>query len=339
MAHAWEPMRVHHKPLMAYLAAELVAKTAHMFLRLMGFRKADHGCITCWTAVPKAHSSDSKQVDDNESHPTNTITKTKTNDSTPNTKKCASGNAPNASNTLSATKAELNILHGNQRHHDTLDFDEATERKHGKTLEAAHVAAEHAIDAAVAATSAAAAAMTQQYPHEGQQYHVHHLASTPSGPTTVPSPPHLSPTSSFGEEEKQQLMSTPVHEVSPNENGPQPHEVSPNENGLQPGGSSTSLVPIVFLHGVGFGVLPYLHFIRDVMKACPASPVIVLEMPHVALRLCKEAAEIDAVAESAVNALKRLGAEKACFVGHSYGTFVISRILQLYPQVGVWIVQ
>ena len=120
-------------------------------------------------------------------------------------------------------------------------------------------------------------------------------------------------------------------------------------------------VPVVFLHGVGFGSLPYLHFIQKLMKACPRSPFILLEMPHVALRLCREAESVDAVAIAAVAAVERLRqttttgkrisssssssslsspnnplikttTSTACFIGHSYGTFCISRIVQLFPE-------
>lgn len=37
-------------------------------------------------------------------------------------------------------------------------------------------------------------------------------------------------------------------------------------------------VPIVFLHGVGFGTLPYLALIRDIQHACPDTPVLMLEV-------------------------------------------------------------
>ena len=34
----------------------------------------------------------------------------------------------------------------------------------------------------------------------------------------------------------------------------------------------------MFLHGVGFGVLPYLKLVSDLMDACPGHPVIVIEV-------------------------------------------------------------
>ncbi|PRW60464.1 expressed protein isoform A [Chlorella sorokiniana] len=92
-------------------------------------------------------------------------------------------------------------------------------------------------------------------------------------------------------------------------------------------------VPIVFLHGVGFGTLPYLALIRGIQHACPDTPLLMVEVPHVALRLCWQAETVDAVADAAAAMLARHGYRRACIVGHSYGTFVASRICQLHPQL------
>ena len=46
-----------------------------------------------------------------------------------------------------------------------------------------------------------------------------------------------------------------------------------------------------------------------------------------------KAATVDEVAHTAAGVLASLGHRRAHFVGHSYGTFVISRICQLYPDV------
>ena len=48
---------------------------------------------------------------------------------------------------------------------------------------------------------------------------------------------------------------------------------------------------------------------------------------------CAQAATVDEVAHAAAGVLSSLGHRRAHFVGHSYGTFVISRVCQLYPDV------
>jgi len=201
----------------------------------------------------------------------------------------------------------------------------------------AQSAAEHALDAAVAATSAAAATVAKQYPYEGQQYHLPSRPQSPTSPRSIPEEEDCSmaiPSRSPSAAMEAEAAFTAAHlraAAHPPRDSVSSLEASMFANGG--GGGGGSGVPVVFLHGVGFGVLPYLHFVRDLMKACPSSPFIVLEIPHVALRMCKEAASLEEVAEAAVGAVRSLGVQKACFVGHSYGTFVVSKVVQLHPEV------
>ncbi len=39
-------------------------------------------------------------------------------------------------------------------------------------------------------------------------------------------------------------------------------------------------VPIIFLHGVGLGVFPYLYFLRCLKAALPDTPIILIEVSH-----------------------------------------------------------
>lgn len=64
--------------------------------------------------------------------------------------------------------------------------------------------------------------------------------------------------------------------------------------------------------------------------ALPPPP---MQVPHVALRLCWEARDVDDVAHAVAAMLARHGYRRACVVGHSYGSFVASRLCQLHPEV------
>lgn len=77
--------------------------------------------------------------------------------------------------------------------------------------------------------------------------------------------------------------------------------------------------------------LPYLHLLQALSQACPASTVILLELPAVSLRLGQRAADVDAIAAAAVAAAVQHASLPACFVAHSFGTFCASRICQLHP--------
>lgn len=79
--------------------------------------------------------------------------------------------------------------------------------------------------------------------------------------------------------------------------------------------------------------VPYLGLIYQTAVACPGSPMILLEAPHVGLRLQLRSREVDDVANAAAAILWRHGFPEACFVAHSYGTFCASRITQLHRSV------
>lgn len=100
-----------------------------------------------------------------------------------------------------------------------------------------------------------------------------------------------------------------------------------------PDGCCQEDVPVVFLHGVGLGIMPYLHMMRVIQKALPHNRLMVIEVPHVALRPCSRASRFDEVAAAVKDMVLKSGAQKCCLVAHSYGTFVASRVVQLYPDI------
>ena len=78
---------------------------------------------------------------------------------------------------------------------------------------------------------------------------------------------------------------------------------------------------------------PYLHFIHEIMRAFPTRPIILLESRHVSVCLHWKAHSTDAMALAAKEILHKHGWQQAAFIGHSYGTFVMSRIAQLHQSI------
>lgn len=78
---------------------------------------------------------------------------------------------------------------------------------------------------------------------------------------------------------------------------------------------------------------PYLHFIYEIMRAFPTRPVILLESRHVSVCLHWRAHSTDAMAQAAHDILDKHGWRQAAFIGHSYGTFIMSRIAQLHQPI------
>lgn len=58
-----------------------------------------------------------------------------------------------------------------------------------------------------------------------------------------------------------------------------------------------------------------------------------MQVPHVSLRLCWQAEDVDDVADAVAAALDAHGYDRAVIIGHSFGTFVASRFVQLHPKV------
>lgn len=99
------------------------------------------------------------------------------------------------------------------------------------------------------------------------------------------------------------------------------------ERGIHWGTGSGSDSLAIFLQ------TPYVHFVREIMRAFPTRPIILLESRHVSVCLHWRAHSTDAMATAAKDILKRHGWSQAAFIGHSYGTFVMSRIAQLHQPI------
>eukprot|EP00128_Syssomonas_multiformis_P012237 Colp12_sorted_trinity150504_noHs@6319 len=85
----------------------------------------------------------------------------------------------------------------------------------------------------------------------------------------------------------------------------------------------------VFLHGIGIGLLPYTTFIRKL--GSDGRALVLVELPHVSLRLCDHVPSMRAMAASVAAAMDATGHQTASLVGHSYGTGVLARFCKDYP--------
>ena len=61
--------------------------------------------------------------------------------------------------------------------------------------------------------------------------------------------------------------------------------------------------------------------------------MILLEFRHISMRLCLRAAAVDHAADVVAAIVQQQGFKEACVVGHSFGTFVASRLCQMHPTV------
>ncbi|MEW5313243.1 MAG: hypothetical protein WDW38_004827 [Sanguina aurantia] len=94
-------------------------------------------------------------------------------------------------------------------------------------------------------------------------------------------------------------------------------------------GGTAEALPIVFAHGVGMGLLPYLCFM--ISLAATGRPILAFEFKHISQRWCRAVPSPNTLAIAMMEVLRQHGYHRAAFVGHSFGTAVLSRVLQAHP--------
>merc|ERR1712062_430065 len=88
--------------------------------------------------------------------------------------------------------------------------------------------------------------------------------------------------------------------------------------------------PLVFIHGLGIGLSPYLFFIR---RLAATRECFVVELPEVSQSCTETVLPPNQMAEAMVAMLGAHGHAKACFIAHSYGSFVMSWVLRACPDI------
>ncbi|EKX46261.1 hypothetical protein GUITHDRAFT_107873 [Guillardia theta CCMP2712] len=88
--------------------------------------------------------------------------------------------------------------------------------------------------------------------------------------------------------------------------------------------------PIVFVHGVGVGLITYLSFLKELMvNDCP---MILIELPHISCTISPVVPSIDDHLYGIERIFQRWELQDAFWVGHSYGSVVLSWMVQHLPE-------
>jgi pimeloyl-ACP methyl ester carboxylesterase len=99
--------------------------------------------------------------------------------------------------------------------------------------------------------------------------------------------------------------------------------------------TSRSKAPLVFVHGCG-GMAFYYNLIRDLVHSVNDDdvPIILLELPHISLRICDHIPDIHDQINSLCTIMDNVSGKlsKATFVGHSFGSIVLSWMIQSRPE-------
>jgi pimeloyl-ACP methyl ester carboxylesterase len=98
--------------------------------------------------------------------------------------------------------------------------------------------------------------------------------------------------------------------------------------------NQTSLQPIVFCHGLGVGVLSYVTLVNELLSnAASNADLFMVELPHIAMRPIESQASPRELSTCIEDLLHVHNHTSAHFVGHSFGTLVLTWIAKHTPHL------
>ncbi|KAF2679750.1 hypothetical protein K458DRAFT_346364 [Lentithecium fluviatile CBS 122367] len=107
--------------------------------------------------------------------------------------------------------------------------------------------------------------------------------------------------------------------------------------------TSKTRLPVLFLHGIGIGLYPYIPFLEEINKGDPRNPedgdigIIAVELLPVSFRITPPILDRDDIPRQINLILERHGFDKVVLVSHSYGSVVTTHLLQnsmTAPKIG-----
>jgi pimeloyl-ACP methyl ester carboxylesterase len=122
---------------------------------------------------------------------------------------------------------------------------------------------------------------------------------------------------------------------------PPPSSAAANSSSASPTAAAAAAAavrqpPIVFIAGMGVGLVSYLRLVDELMIAFPSREMLLIEVPYLCMRLPTFALHDVPSPEQTVLGLRAVlaacGAESAHWIGHSFGTVVMSWVLRLAPR-------
>ncbi|KAF9642716.1 alpha/beta-hydrolase [Thelephora ganbajun] len=91
---------------------------------------------------------------------------------------------------------------------------------------------------------------------------------------------------------------------------------------------SNTKSPVLFLHGIGIGLQPYLPFIRELSKEDPDLGIIIVEILPICNRITRPPLDREATCLSISQILATHNLDRVVIVAHSFGTAIASYMLQ-----------
>ena len=95
----------------------------------------------------------------------------------------------------------------------------------------------------------------------------------------------------------------------------------------RPHRSSTKL-PILFIHGIGIGLLPYVPFLRELAAQDPDVGILAIEILPICMHITAPPLVRDAMCAGITRILNAHGLSRVVLAGHSYGTVISAHLLR-----------
>ncbi|CDO70326.1 hypothetical protein BN946_scf184843.g15 [Trametes cinnabarina] len=98
--------------------------------------------------------------------------------------------------------------------------------------------------------------------------------------------------------------------------------------------------PILFIHGIGIGLWPYVPFFGDLLEADPDVGIIAIENLSISMRISRPPLSRTEMLEALVELLDAHDIERVVVAAHSYGTVIAAHMLrdpQLCARVSAWL--
>ncbi|KAJ7184526.1 hypothetical protein C8R46DRAFT_462335 [Mycena filopes] len=95
----------------------------------------------------------------------------------------------------------------------------------------------------------------------------------------------------------------------------------------RPPRAGSSKNPILFLHGIGIGLHPYVPLFWELLRADPTQSLVLVELLPVSMRITSPMPSRWATLEAINNILSDLEIDKVTLAAHSYGTFLAAHIV------------
>ena len=91
---------------------------------------------------------------------------------------------------------------------------------------------------------------------------------------------------------------------------------------------SPTKLPILFIHGIGIGLLPYIQFFRELVAQDPDVGILAIEILPISMRITAAPLDRDAMCAAITRILTAHGLHRVVLAGHSYGTAVSAHLLR-----------